>query len=105
MSKVDKLITRVLELDATATPGPWDALATGQETYVRERAATDGAVIAYADAVGEPTVSEYALIAEYRTFAPLLARMLQRAMGTLQRFDREGYLLAEQTLADIEAMA
>ncbi len=84
MSKVDELIARTRELDAAATPGPWDAMATGRETYVRERAATDGAIIAYADAVGEPTVSEYALIAEYRTLAPKLADMLERAMEGLR---------------------
>lgn len=109
MSKVDELIARAHELDVAATPGPWDAFATGRETYVRERAATDGAVIAYADAVGEPTVSEYALIAEYRTIAPKLAAMLARAMWALDLLtNAPSYTeadFARNTLDEIETMA
>ena len=102
----DELIKQVLDRDAKATPGPWDAMETGRETYVRERAATDGAVIAYADATGEPTASEYALIATYRTAAPLLARKLQRAREVLEGIYDGTYDAADsgQLLDEIEAM-
>ena len=102
----DELIKQVLEHDAKATPGPWDAMATGRETYVRQRAATDGAVIAYADATGEPTASEYALIATYRTAAPLLARKLQRALEVLEGIYDGTYDAADTNvfLDEIEAM-
>ena len=46
----DELIAETLRHDAAATAGPWDAWESARETYVRQRAATDGAVIAYADA-------------------------------------------------------
>ncbi len=107
----EEQIARVLELSEAATPGPWDAMATSRDTYVRQRDATGGAIIAYADATGSPTVEEYALIAEYRTLAPLLARKLERAMGALTR-TRDSvwacgcnrFVVARQALDEIEAM-
>jgi len=102
----NELIKQVLDRDAKATPGPWEAWETGRETYVRQRAAIDGAVIAYADATGEPTASEYALIATYRTAAPLLARKLERALEILEGIYDGTYDAADsgQLLDEIEAM-
>lgn len=102
----NELIKHVLEHDAKATPGPWEAGATAHETYVREGGAMGGAVIAYADATGEPTASEYALIAYYRTAAPLLARKLQRAMEVLRCIEDETAAADDAAiyLDEIEAM-
>lgn len=107
----DELIAETLRHDAAATAGPWDAWESARETYVRQRAATDGAVIAYADVTGEPTFSEYALIAAYRTAAPLLARKLQRAMEALEAIRRSRWAsgcdhvaAVREAIADIEAM-
>lgn len=105
----DEQIARVRELNAAATPGPWkvsrvtragEAYIDSPQGWVAEAVSAPGQVAVEHDAL-EPNA---AAIAEYRTLAPLLARKLERAIKALQKFDREGWVLAGQTLADIEAM-
>lgn len=95
MSKADELIARVLERDARATPGPWyweldwiedegtQERPIGTEVFsIRSRDPNGSARTQFdkAWASGE----DGALVAEYRTLAPLLARMLQRALEELR---------------------
>ena len=113
MSRTDELIKRVLELDAAATPGPWyweldwiedegtQERPIGTEVFsIRSRDPNGSARTQFdkAWASGE----DGALVAEYRTLAPLLARMLQRALGTLHAYNLESLVLAEIALEEIE---
>lgn len=81
MSRTGELIKRVLELDAAATPGPWvfdgQGGINGISLHIWEYMTSDVAAL-------EPFPgSNVSLIIDYRHDAPLLARMLQRALGAL----------------------
>ena len=95
MRRTDELIKRVLELDAAATPGPWyweldwiedegtQERPIGTEVFsIRSRDPNGSARTQFdkAWASGE----DGALVAEYRTLAPKLADMLERAMEELE---------------------
>lgn len=108
MSDVAKLIARVRELDAGATPGPWVEMTTGRETYIEAPAAKDGNgiyIVAYADATDRQTAADFALAAKYRTIAPKLADMLARAMECVEYFSRNDWPIARTAYDEIEALA
>ena len=113
MSRTDELIKRVLELDAAATPGPWyweldwiedegtQERPIGTEVFsIRSRDPNGSARTQFDKAWASS--KDGALVAEYRTLAPLLARMLQRALGTLHTYNLESLVLAEIALEEIE---
>ena len=119
MSKTQDEIQRVLELDAAATPGPWEEVwnkETGEYGTVLSEYLTGLVanlhgtklyVFRWDDDYGHDSTYDFRLAAEYRTLAPLLARKLERAMRALSHtYHCDRCLLAGQAdaLAEIEAM-
>ena len=113
MSKVDELIARVRELDAKATPGPWDAEGSGgihmdgtRDYYTIETIEVRHLNQFARSKNGEANAN---LVAHYRTLAPKLADMLERAMEELECVRVSSSFRIRQDAADaideIEAMA
>lgn len=105
----DEQIARVLELHTAAAPGPWMAFVATRGNPVDGPTRIDIRdihvdMVACIEDFSAGADRDASLISEYRTLAPLLARKLERALRCIQKFDREGYLLAEQTLEEIEEM-
>ena len=90
MTNITQLITRTLELDEAATPGP---LEVGK--YRDPRRKTDRFVATSADSPHVPGswiaqsvfVTDAILFAEYRTAAPELARECQRLQKRLDEVE------------------
>lgn len=104
MRRTDELIKLVLELDAAATPGPWVVRTITAYYEVRS-------YVAHAEwTLGDwMDAADASLIAEYRTLAPVLARMLQRALEELGSVAASSSWRIRQDASDaieeIEAMA
>lgn len=82
MTTIPETVARVLDLDAKATPGPWEDRADQDCDGYSYLQRADGEFSA--DPVGTSYAhADAALIAYYRTAAPALAREVERLLGLL----------------------
>ena len=108
----EELIARVRKLDAAAAPGPWVVVAeaTGPEGYTYLAQVVCGKEYEYTIA-DEMADADANLAAEYRTLAPKLADMLERAIEGMQQMQLASTvnelfdIPAASVLQDIEEMA
>lgn len=106
----EEQIARVLELDAAATPKPWETAGQGGLTMdgLRNWYDVDCRVQPWVivKRIRRERKADADLIAEYRTLAPILARKLERAMEVLHGLDTETYWVEDvsQYIEEIEAM-
>jgi hypothetical protein len=82
----DDIIERVLRRDAEATPKPWDSREWGLRpedgpTEYRVYGKEEGGTVAFTHGYSRLDSENAALIAEYRSDAPALARMLRTALA------------------------
>ncbi len=89
--ETEALIARVLAHDAQATPGPWNSTPSGitQTKHVTR----DVWLIPHKE-------EDMPLIADFRTAAPKLARMLREAMAGLVAASRQADLFAADPASD-----
>lgn len=115
VSKIDELIARVRELDAAATPGPWDAL---REEGDRERYPYWGVkapgqwIFDSTNMFQSNSTNDSLAIAHYRTAAPKLADMLDLALDSLKQAEIDARMglapvvgMYQHVIDEIEAMA
>ena len=109
----DELIKQVLEHDAKATAGPWDAYEAGVWTHdepdcyrVMQGDRFAGEEVAVIREWSRAASLDADLIAAYRTAAPLLARKLERAIEVLRCIEDETAAAGDAAiyLDEIEAM-
>lgn len=93
---IPETVARVLDLDAKATPGPWngatdetgdgfvDQVKTGEGVFIGMALHAAPSELGVGNGFGSPEWADNAaLIAYYRTAAPALAREVQRLLGLL----------------------
>lgn len=112
----ERLIAETLRLDGEATQGPWHVQMDGGtiRTTAPHEDGDKGASITttYFTSVDvEHLVSNAEMIAEYRTSAPRLARMLQVAVERIRLYEQDYFktssatIGASATLTEIERIA
>lgn len=96
MTKTEELINEVLKLDADATKGDWYWYATSPSTRsVLSKVGSRSEIISSGS-----YNTDAELIAAYRTAAPTLARMLQRAIEQRDHYHAVCYRDLEPALED-----